>query len=88
MPKKSRRSKVKRSARVAGRKQSWPEQIVKPAITEPQPTTEMIAAPAQPSPETQTSPGHYDYVKIDLKHIGILSGAMITVLIVLSFILG
>ena len=81
MPKKSRRAKVKRNARSARAIQGKYSQLSKPAAAEPQ-------LSAAVSLEEQDSIGRYQYVLPELRRIGILAGAIIVILVVLSFVIG
>lgn len=53
---------------------------IKPAVSKTTPR-------AQPGPKRATAAA-YQYVRADLKRIGILAGMMIIILIVLTFVLG
>ena len=84
MPKKSRRTKAKRRAELAkiakeGQVES-PEAMVAKA-PEPQ-------LPAKMSLKAQDLGKSYEYVVSEIKRIGILSGAVILILVALSFVLG
>ena len=76
-----------------------PDHIQPVSVTEatefagPEPVERPVARPvAKPAPRVQTEGKRgipsYEYVRTDLKRIGILAGAMIVILIILSFILG
>ena len=81
MPKKSRRAKAKqrtRAARVAQEERSQ----------QPASLPAELQSPARVSPKAPDSTGRYQYVMPEIKRIGIIAGAIILVLIVLSFILG
>ena len=59
----------------------------------PEPVERPVARPvAKPAPRVQTEGRRgmpsYEYVRTDLRRIGILAGAMLGILIILSFILG
>ncbi|MCK5181451.1 MAG: hypothetical protein KAQ73_02825 [Dehalococcoidia bacterium] len=80
MPKKSRRAKAKHRARVVNRAQ-------------PEPMPAEVPSPTRVSPKVQPSKvqdltSRYQHVMPEMKRIGIIAGAIILVLIVLSFILG
>ncbi len=81
MPKKSRRTKAKRHARLAKEIQKKYSPPLKPAAVEPQ-------LLAKVSPKGQESIDRYQYLMPELRRIGILAGAIILTLIVLSFVLG
>jgi len=46
-----------------------------------------LQKPARPSPTAQDFTGRYQHVIPELKRIGIIAGAMILALIILSFVL-
>ena len=77
MPKKSRRTKAKHRAKPAKAIQRYSQQPKLTAKPEP---------PAKIPPQIQAS--RYQYIMPELRYIGILAGAIIVALIVLSFILG
>jgi hypothetical protein len=81
MTKKSRRTKSKHrvtAARpAAGR-----------SLRQPEPLPTKLESPARVSPPAQDSPSRYEYVIPEVKRIGIIAGAIILVLIILSFVLG
>jgi hypothetical protein len=99
MPKKSRRTKAKHRAKVAKAIPIEHPQQVKPAaeyqsVAKPFAEQQPIARPAvehqpiaKPVAGTQDYASRYYYVMPAIKRIGILGGAVIVVLIVLSFIL-
>ena len=81
MPKKSRRTKAKQRARVAqvageGRSQ------------QPGPPPLESQSPTRVSAKAPDLTGRYQYVMPEIKRIGIIAGAIILVLIILSFVLG
>ena len=82
MPKKkSRRAKAKRhTGAVTTIRERHPQQL-KPVTAKPQ-------LSANPPPEARDSVSRYQYVRPELKRIGILAGSIILVLIILSFTLG
>jgi len=80
MTKKSRRTKSKH--RVAATKAAGG------LSQQPRPQSSSLQSPARISPTAQDSPSRYEYVISEVKRIGIIAGAMILVLIILSFILG
>lgn len=103
MTRKSRKRAAKYSelSRTRKRRQPLrhlPEQQAAPA----QPKEEAVAASAEKSPAPKAQPriqpkatsaqsrmqASYQYVRNDLKKIGILAGAMIVLLIILTFVLG
>ena len=81
MTKKSRRTKSKHrvtAARPAAGRSS----------RQPEPLPTKLESPARVSPPAQDSPSRYEYVIPEVKRIGIFAGAIILVLIILSFVLG
>jgi hypothetical protein len=81
MAKKSRRVRKKeRQVRLS------PAQMVHPGASEAV-GTPLVAAPARPAPKVSDLREEYRYVIADLKRIGIIAVAMLTVLIVLAFLL-
>ncbi|HUX48115.1 MAG TPA: hypothetical protein VMV76_02905 [Dehalococcoidia bacterium] len=81
MTKKSRRTKSKHrftAARPAAGRSS----------RQPEPLPTKLESPARVSPPAQDSPSRYEYVIPEVKRIGIIAGAIILVLIILSFVLG
>lgn len=86
MPKKSRHTKAKHRARVVKQAQEGRSQQLGPLPAEvPSPTR--VSAKVQPS-KGQDLTSRYRYVIPEIKRIGIIAGAMIVVLIILSFVLG
>jgi hypothetical protein len=81
MPKKSRRAKAKHRARVA---RALPEERSQQLKLQPA----KLQSPAPVSPKAQDATSRYQYVIPELKRIGIVAGAIIVVLIILSFVLG
>jgi hypothetical protein len=47
-----------------------------------------LQSPGQVSPKGQDFTSHYQYVMPEIKRIGIIAGAIILVIIILSFVLG
>jgi hypothetical protein len=89
MAKKSRRAKAKHRARMAQAAQvaqeGHPQQL--------RPLPADVQSPTQVSPKVQASKvqdltSRYQYVLPEVKRVGIIAGAIILVLIILSFILG
>jgi hypothetical protein len=80
MAKKSRRAKAKHRARVAKATQEGRSQQLGPLPAEVQPPTRV-------SPKVQDLTSRYQYVIPEVKRIGIIAGAIILVLIILSFVL-
>jgi hypothetical protein len=81
MAKKSRRAKAKQRARMAKAvEQRQPQQ--------PMSMPTKLQSPARVSPKAQDLTSRYQYVLPDVKRIGIIAGAIILVLIILSFVLG
>jgi hypothetical protein len=81
MAKKSRRAKTKNRSGAAKAVQERRPQQPGPIPAEPQ-------SPAQISTKAQDITDRYQYVMPELKRIGIVAGAIILVLIILSFVLG
>jgi hypothetical protein len=81
MPKKSRRAKAKQRARVAKAIQEERPQQLKPLSAG-------VQSPVRISPKIQDLGSRYQYVMPEIKRIGIIAGAIIVVLIILSFVLG
>jgi len=80
MPKKSRRAKARRRARVAKVAQVQTLQPSRVAVAG-------LESPARVPSKAQDLASRYDYVIPELKRIGIIAGAIILVIIVLSFVL-
>jgi len=85
MAKKSRRAKAKHRARVAKATQEGRSQQLGPLPAEVQPPTRV--SPKVQSPKVQDLTSRYQYVIPEVKRIGIIAGAIILVLIILSFVL-
>jgi hypothetical protein len=86
MAKKSRRAKAKHRTRVAKMAQEGRSQQLRPLSAEgPSPTR--VSPKVQPS-KVQDLTSRYQYVIPEVKRIGIIAGAIILVLIILSFVLG
>jgi hypothetical protein len=81
MPKKSRRAKAKRRAKVTKATQEGRLPPRKPMPAELQP-------PPKVPPKAQDLTSRYQYVLPEVKRIGIIAGAIILILIILSFVLG
>ena len=81
MPKKSRRAKAKHRTRAAKAAQEERSQPLGPLPAE-------LQSPTRVSPKAQDFTSRYQYVMPEIKRIGIIAGAMILVLIILSFVLG
>jgi hypothetical protein len=81
MPKKSRRAKARHRTRVAKAAQEGRSQQPGPLPAEEQ-------SPTLVSPKAPDVTSRYQYVMPEIKRIGIIGGAIILVLIVLSFVLG
>ena len=86
MAKKSRRAKAKHRARVARAAQERHPQQLRPLPAEV-PSSTRISPKVQP-PKVQDLTSRYQYVIPEVKRIGIIAGAIILVLIILSFVLG
>jgi hypothetical protein len=99
MPKKSRKTAARYSELSKARKK---KQRAKPSlqtqtvsvstlqgIAESKPAKEKaVRQPPRVQPELKRGFPRYEYVRADLKRIGVLAAAMILVLIILSFVLG
>jgi hypothetical protein len=81
MPKKSRRAKAKKRTRAAGIAREERSQ-------QPGPPPAEVQSPTRVSPKAQDFTSRYQYVMPEIKRIGIIAGAIILVLIILSFVLG
>lgn len=81
MPKKSRRAKARQRARVARVVQEERSQQLGPMPAE-------LQSPTAVPPKAQDLTSRYQYVIPEIKRIGIIAGAIIVVLIILSFVLG
>jgi hypothetical protein len=81
MPKKSRRAKAKHRTKVAQVAQEGRSQQLMPLPAE-------VQSPTRVSPKAQDLTSRYQYVMPEIKRIGIIAGAIIVVLIILSFVLG
>ena len=79
MPKKSRRAKAKHRTRVAEAAREGRSQQLRPLPAE-------LQSPTRVSPRAQDFTSRYQYVMPELKRIGIIAGAIILVLIILSFV--
>jgi hypothetical protein len=86
MAKKSRRAKAKHRARVEKAAQEGRLQRPKPLAAEVQSPTQV--SPKVHTPKVQDLTSRYQYVIPEVKRIGIIAGAIIVVLIILSFTLG
>jgi hypothetical protein len=80
MPKKSRRAKAKHRTRAAKAAQEGRSQPLGPLPAE-------LQSPTRVSPKAQDFTSRYQYVMPEIKRIGIIAGAIILVLIILSFVL-
>jgi hypothetical protein len=81
MPKKSRRAKAKHRTKVAQVAQEGHSQQRGSLPAE-------VQSPTRISPKAQDLTSRYQYVLPEIKRIGIIAGAIILVLIILSFVLG
>jgi len=88
MPKKSRRAKARHLVKSTKEIQRRQRQQVKATMAEPQPPTGVSPVSAKALPKLPDSAGRYPYVMAEVRFIGILAGAIVLVLIALSFILG
>jgi len=80
MPKKSRRAKAKHRTRAAKAAEEGRSQPLGPLPAE-------VQSPARVSPKVPDLTSRYQYVMPEIKRIGIIAGAIILVLIILSFVL-
>jgi hypothetical protein len=85
MAKKSRRAKAKHRARVEKAAQEGRLQQLRPLSAEAQAPARVY--PKVQAPKVQDLTSRYQYVIPEIKRIGILAGAIILVLIILSFVL-
>ena len=96
MAKKSRRSKAKYRAEATKAAQGRHLEHPKPVTPEEQSfsgdrTKPVIAKSQVPSTRSRKQQYHiadYRYVERDVRHIGILAGSLIVILVILSFVLG
>jgi hypothetical protein len=91
MAKKSRRAKARHRARVAKAAQEKRSQQLTPPPAEvqaPARVSPRVQAPRAQGPKAQDLASRYQYVIPEVKRIGIIAGAIILVLIILSFTLG
>jgi len=79
MAKKSRRAKARHQARPVKAVQERHSQQPKPLPAE-------VQSSVRVSPKTQDSTSRYQHIMPELKRIGIIAGAIIFVLIILSFV--
>jgi len=84
MAKKSRRAKAKHRARVAKVAQEGRSQQLRPMPAEVQSPTR-VSSKVQAS-KVQDLTSRYQYVIPEVKRIGIIAGAIILVIIILSFV--
>jgi hypothetical protein len=96
MAKKSRRAKARHRARVAKAAQEKRSQqltppsaeVQSPARISPRAQTPRAQAAKGQAPKAQDLASRYQYVIPEVKRIGIIAGAIVVALIILSFILG
>jgi hypothetical protein len=81
MPKKSRRAKAKQRARVA-------QVAGEGRSKQPGPLPAEEQSPTLVSTKVPDVTSRYQYVMPEIKRIGIIAGAIILILIILSFVLG
>jgi hypothetical protein len=86
MAKKSKRTKAKHRARQVNKAQEGYSQQLEPLPAQV-PSPSRVSPKVQPS-KVQDLTIRYQYVIPELKRIGIIAGAIILVLIILSFVLG
>jgi len=86
MAKKSKRARAKHRAREANRAQVRLSQEPEPLSAEA-PSAIQASPKVQPS-KVQDSDDRYQYVMPEVKRIGIIAGAIILVLVILSFVMG
>ena len=79
MAKKSRRAKARQRARVARVAEEGRPQQLRPLPAE-------VQSPTRVSPKAQDLTSRYQYVMPEIKRIGIIAGAIILFLIILSFV--
>jgi len=79
MAKKSRRAKAKQRARVV-------QMAGEGRAQQPGPLPAEVQSPTRVSPKAQDFTSRYQYVMPEIKRIGIIAGAIILVLIILSFV--
>ena len=87
MPKKSRRAKAKHRTRVAKAAQAA-QAVQEERSQQLGPLPAESQSPTRVSPRAQDFTSRYQYVMPEIKRIGIIAGAIILVLIILSFVLG
>ncbi len=90
MAKKSRRAKAKHRARMEKAAQEARLQQPRPLSAEvqsPTPVSPKVQAPKAQASKGQDLTSRYQYVIPEVKRIGIIAGAIILVLIILSFVL-
>jgi hypothetical protein len=86
MPKKSRRAKAKHRTRVA--KAAQVAQVAQEERSQqPGPLPAKLKSPSQVSPKAQDFISRYQYIMPEIKRIGIIAGAIILVIVILSFVL-
>jgi len=85
MPKKSRRAKAKHRAKLTKATQEGRLPPPKPMPAELQSPPQV--SPKVQAPKTQDFTSRYQYVLPEVKRIGIIAGAIILVLIIVSFVL-
>jgi len=90
MPKKSRRSKERKRARLAQMARERGSPPAAPAVVAPAVAAPAVAAvpPKKKISEALDIALRYGYVMADLRRVGILTGIMLLILVVLSFIIG
>jgi len=81
MAKKSRRAKAKHRARVKRAAQEG-------RLQQPRPLSAEVQSPPRIPSKVQDLTSRYQYVIPEVKRIGIIAGAIILVLIILSFVFG
>lgn len=86
MPKKSRRGKAKKRAKLARAARERDSQQAAPAAVRPAAAPDVL--PRKKITEAQDLAIRYQYVMPELRRIGILAGVMLLILVVLSFIVG
>jgi len=84
MPKKSRRAKAKHRTRMAKAVQA----VQEGRSQQPGPLPVKLQSPTRVSPKAPDLTSRYQYVMPEIKRISIIAGAIILVIIILSFILG
>ena len=86
MPKKSRRSKSRKRARLAQIARERGSQPAAPAVVAPAAAPDVL--PKKKISEALDLALRYGYVMADLRRVGILTAIILLILLVLSFVIG